>query len=120
MLYVASLHYMWLSIDKKQAIVGRITSLGYYRHMIPPNLLCSRLPSVAVAYQHLLKSESFQQTIELMRPSYLSYYIFVCIIYVNIFVGFGLIAPLEIENSVTNVTLWLQIVNIACQPEMNV
>lgn len=55
-----------------------------------------------------------------MRPSYLSYYIFVCIIYVNIFVGFGLIAPLEIENSVTNVTLWLQIVNIACQPEMNV
>lgn len=114
MLYVASLHYMWFSIDKKRAIVRMITSLWYYRHMIPPNLLCSRLPCVTIAYQHLLKSESFQQIIELMRPSYLSSYLFV------LYVGFDLIAPLEIENTVTSVTLWLQIVNIACQLEMNV
>jgi len=83
--YVALVNYMWLSIDKKQAIVRVITSLWYYRHMIPPNLLCSRLPCVTVAYQHLLKSESFQQTIALMRPSYmyLSYYLFV--LYMSIF-----------------------------------
>lgn len=49
-----------------------------------------------------------------MRPSYLSSYLFV------LYVGFDLIAPLEIENTVTSVTLWLQIVNIACQLEMNV
>lgn len=87
MLYVVSVHYMWLSIDKKRAIVGMITSLWYYRHMIPPNLLCSRLPCVTVAYQHLLKSESFQQTIELMRPSYLYICQYFCWLWLDCSIG---------------------------------